>query len=152
MDPLGDQMPASAVPFPVVVAFATPTLALLALWTARLTEWPLARHIWIVPFLVSLAAAFAGGAMDERGLLVVTILALACYASRAAGHWLVRAAAHVVMLIAVAGLLTHLAPGFETPLVVSDVVLGPSIGAAIAAHAGLNLVHFLFFSYPALAR
>ena len=26
-----------------------------------------------------------------------------------------------------------------------------SIGAAVAAHAGLNTIHFLFFSYPALA-
>jgi hypothetical protein len=26
-----------------------------------------------------------------------------------------------------------------------------SIGAAVAAHAGLNIVHLRFFSYPALA-
>ena len=26
-----------------------------------------------------------------------------------------------------------------------------SIGAAVAVHAGLNTIHFLFFSYPALA-
>ena len=55
--------------------------------------------------------------------------------------------------------LAHLAGGPLYVLVASAAGVGygwiyastRSIGAAIAAHTGLNAVHFFFFSYPALA-
>ena len=64
--------------------------------------------------------------------------------------------------IVIAGLLfgaAHLAGGPAYAALASVAGLGygwifastRSIGAAVAAHTGVNAIHFLFFSYPALA-
>ncbi len=80
-------------------------------------------------------------------------------------RWLTGAEVAQAPLIAmtVAGLLfgiAHIAGGPAYVLLATVAGLGygwvyastRSIGASIAAHTGLNIIHFLFFTYPALAR
>ncbi len=68
-----------------------------------------------------------------------------------------------LIAMAVAGLLfgiAHIAGGPAYVLLATAAGLGygwvyastRSIGASIAAHTGLNIIHFLFFTYPALAH
>jgi membrane protease YdiL (CAAX protease family) len=67
-----------------------------------------------------------------------------------------------IIAIAVAGTLfgaAHAAGGYGYVVLATAAGIGygwiyaatGSIGAAILAHAALNTIHFLFFSYPALA-
>jgi membrane protease YdiL (CAAX protease family) len=71
-----------------------------------------------------------------------------------------RAATSAIVIAGMLFGLAHLAGGPVAVALASAAGLGygwiyastRSIGAAIAAHAGLNAIHLLFFSYPALAR
>jgi hypothetical protein len=76
--------------------------------------------------------------------------------------WLGGTPSATTIAIVTAGVLfgvAHLAGGFTYVLLAAVAGMGygwiyastRSIAAAIIAHAGLNTVHFLFFSYPALA-
>jgi membrane protease YdiL (CAAX protease family) len=71
-----------------------------------------------------------------------------------------RAAAAAIVIAGMLFGVAHLAGGATYVAVASAAGIGygwiyastRSIGAAVAVHAGLNAIHFLFFSYPALAR
>jgi membrane protease YdiL (CAAX protease family) len=77
-----------------------------------------------------------------------------------AGRWQARKAGLVAAVVvgALFG-LAHAAggPAYVVLAAVAGIGYGwiyaetRSIGAAIAAHAGLNAIHFVFFSYPSLA-
>ena len=118
-------MVTGSLPLPVLIAFAALTLALAAAWMPRQGARRGTAWWWLPPFLVSLAAAYAGGIVQWQGVAAVAILTASCRAARTAGGWIGRAAAHAVMLLTAALLLAHLAPGFDNPLVVDEVVLGP---------------------------
>lgn len=110
---------------PVPVAFAALTLALILLWAPRVSRSPSAGVWWIGPLVVALGAALAVGLLDARGLAVLALYAAAC---RLAGHTTSRfiaVIAHVVMLVVAAGLLLHIVPGFDNPLVLNGVILSP---------------------------
>jgi membrane protease YdiL (CAAX protease family) len=109
----------------VLVAFAALTLALAAAWMPGRAAPGGTAWWWLPPFLVSLAAAYAGGLVEWQGVATVALLAASCRAARTAAGRIVRAAAHTVMLLTAALLLAHLAPGFDNPLVVDEAVLGP---------------------------
>ena len=101
------------------------TIALVALWAPRVIRSGRAPYYWVLPFAVSVVAALDCRIIDARGLAALAVLALACIVSRAPYARSLKIAAHVVMLATSAALLLHVVPGFNNPIVIDRVVLGP---------------------------
>jgi membrane protease YdiL (CAAX protease family) len=114
----------STFPLPTLLAFAVLMLAMTALWVAPASSTRRDRF-WTFPFAVALAAAIAGGVVDVRGVLVLLLFAVACRAASQAGARGARAAAYVVLFLVCGGLMLHVMPGFDNPIVISGVVLSP---------------------------
>jgi len=66
-----------------------------------------------------------GGLVDGRGVLALAVFAAACHGARRAASRPMRTLAHVLVLALTAGFFLHLVPGFNNPLVLDHVVLGP---------------------------
>jgi uncharacterized protein len=109
----------------LVAPFATLTLALACLWAPRITAWPHASRIWIVPGALALILALVGGVIDPRGLAVLLAFAAACISANRASGLVFGIVAHATLLAIGAGLFLHVMPGIDNPRVVTDVVLGP---------------------------
>jgi membrane protease YdiL (CAAX protease family) len=100
-------------------------VALVSLWAARPSASPRRARFWTVPFAVALVAALASRIVDVRGVVVLFLFAVTCRAAnRARGRGL-QTAAHLLMFGCGGALLAHLAPGFDNPRVIDDVVLSP---------------------------
>ena len=110
------------MPLLSIVAFAALTLAQFTLWAPHVSA-SRAGGWWIWPFALALVAAAASGIVDARGLLSFLILAGACHLARTARAGTLRILSLAVMLATSAALLLHIAPGFDNPLVLDDVVL-----------------------------
>jgi membrane protease YdiL (CAAX protease family) len=123
--PIVSDVLTSSLPLPIVAAFTVLTLALAALWAARVSTSPRAAHAWIVPGAISLILAMIGGLIDARGLIVLLAFAAACVAANRASGIAVRILTHAIMLAIGAGLFLHVMPGIDNPRVIGDAVLGP---------------------------
>jgi hypothetical protein len=110
----------------VFTAFAALAIALLGLWAPRLFASSRPRLWWTVPFGLALVSAVAGRLVDLRGLLALALLGAACMAARRAGGGGAAASTviHIAMVATCAALLLHLAPGFDNPRILSNVMLG----------------------------
>ncbi len=107
------------------LAFAALTLAFMAFWAPRLSASPLAARWWTFPFALALAAALAGGIVTALGVVVLLLYAVACRAARQAAGTGVRVWAHLGLLLLCGGLMLHVLPGFNNPVVIDGVVLSP---------------------------
>src|SRR5690606_32287057 len=83
---------------------------------------------WLIPAVLAVVTAAVAGVIEPTGVLLLVVLGAACGAAAGAAGPALRAGAHVVVLVVVAGLMLHALPGFHNPVVVDRVVLGP--GAA----------------------
>jgi membrane protease YdiL (CAAX protease family) len=110
---------------PTFLAFAALTLAFVALWAPRVSSSDLAGRWWTFPFAVALAAGLAGGIVDVRGVVVLLLYAVGCRAARQAAGTGMRVAAHAAMLLLCGGLMLHVLPGFNNPVVIGGSVLSP---------------------------
>ena len=108
-----------------LLSFGALTLSLVLVWAARTSTSPERARYWTFPFAIALAAALAGGMVDVRGVLVLLAYAASCRAAGRAARPVTRVMAHVVMLLLCAGLMLHVLPGFDNPIVISRVVLSP---------------------------
>jgi membrane protease YdiL (CAAX protease family) len=108
-----------------LTAFAALAVALAMLWTPRVWASPRAARAWTMPFAVALAAALAGGIVDVRGVLVLLAFAVACRAANRAAGKTMSVVAHAAMLVVCGGLMLHVLPGFDNPVVLDRVVLSP---------------------------
>jgi uncharacterized protein len=111
------------LPVSFVLAFGALTLALVLLWVAPTPAAEGRAPYWTVAFAIALAAALAGGIVDVRGVIVLLACAAACRAASRAERPVTRVLAHVVMLVVCGGLMLHVMPGFNNPIVISQVVL-----------------------------
>jgi uncharacterized protein len=109
----------------LVFAFAALTLALVLLCVTPAPAAEGCPPYWTFAFAVALAAALVGGIVDVRGVIVLLAYAAACRAAGRAERPVTRVVAHVVMLLLCGGLMLHVLPGFNNPIVISQVVLGP---------------------------
>ena len=113
----------NSLSIPNALAFAALTLALIALW---LPASPRRRlPVCFVPCALAIGSALAGGLIDAVGVLVLLFFAAACWGAAHARGAACSVAAHATMLITAAALFLHLLPGFDNPLVLDRVVLGP---------------------------
>ena len=132
-----DVLLTSLLPVSTLTAFAVLTLALAALWLPAPTgafppasEATTSRYWWS-PALALPAAALAvaslaasvAGIVTLAGIAALVILAVTCAAAAHHAAFTIRVAAHVAMFLLCAGLLLHVVPGFDNPLVLRDVVL-----------------------------
>src|SRR3954470_16060648 len=98
-------------------AFALLTVSMVLLWTTRGTR------VWMFPAAGAIAVALLAHLIDIEGLAIVAGFAAACEWARRAPHHATRVVLHAVVLAGCAVLFLHLAPGFDNPLLVKDVVL-----------------------------
>ena len=63
--------------------------------------------------------------MDVRAVVVLLLYAVACRAARQAAATGMRVAAHVALLLFCGGLMLHVLPGFNNPVVIGGIVLSP---------------------------
>ena len=112
-------------PVSLVLGFVALTLAFVLLWVGPAPRVPDRAPYWTFAFAIALAAALAGGIVDVRGVVALLAFAAACRAASRAERPTARVAAHIVMLLVCAGLMLHVMPGFNNPIVISQVVLGP---------------------------
>lgn len=158
-------------------AFAALTVALTALWAPCVTTRQGASRWWILPAALAVVLAAAGGLMDVRATVLTLGAVLVCHRARhAAGRvsGLFRgvmqeaihgrlparppAALSAAVLAGLAFGLAHMAGGVAYVLLACVAGIGygwiyartGSLAAAALAHTGVNLVHLLGFSYPAL--
>lgn len=113
------------LPVPVLLTFAALTLALVLLWVEPAPAGEGRAPYWTFAFAGALAAALTGGIVDVRGVIVLLAFAATCRAASRAERPVTRVAAHVVMLLVSGGLMLHVIPGFNNPIVLSQVVLSP---------------------------
>lgn len=115
-------------------------------WDPKLPSWWL-MWLWSMVFLTALPEEALFRGIAQTGI----------------ERWFGRHRMATGAAIVIAGLLfgiAHLGGGWTYVVLASAAGVGygwiyastHSIGAAILAHAGLNTVHFLLFSYPALTR
>ena len=106
-------------------SFATLTLALVALWTIRDGKRRFAEHAWIGICLLSVILALAAGMLDIIGLAALAAFAAICVVARRATHPAAVTSSHALLVLGSAALFVHVVPGFDNPVLVSDMVLGP---------------------------
>ena len=106
-------------------AFMALTVALIALWTARASAPRITRHLWAGAGALSLILALSGHMLDVTGLAALTVLAGVCLLARRATHQVAVVTTHVLLVLSCAALFVHVVPGFENPILVSNIVLGP---------------------------
>ncbi|MBW3629600.1 MAG: CPBP family intramembrane metalloprotease [Gemmatimonadetes bacterium] len=106
------------------VTFALLSLALLSLalpGRRRVTAWA-----WLAPFLLSAAAGVASGVLRPPALAAMLLLGVACIGARSGALPLsARALAGAVVVALYVAFMLHVAPGFDNPVVMDRVVLGP---------------------------
>jgi membrane protease YdiL (CAAX protease family) len=112
-------------PVSVILAFGALTLSFTLLWLAPAPAGEGRAPYWTLAFASALAAALAGGIVDVRGLIVLLAFAAACRAAGRAERPVTRVAAHLVMLLTCGGLMLHVMPGFNNPVVIGEVVISP---------------------------
>jgi len=105
--------------------FAALTLALVALWATRASAHRTVRDLWVGAALLSVILALAGSMLDVSGLAALTVFASVCALARRTTHPVASITAHLVLVLGCAALFVHVAPGFQNPVLVSNVVLGP---------------------------
>jgi hypothetical protein len=105
-------------------SFATLTLALVALWTILAGKRRSLEHFWIGTCLLSVILALAAGMLDIIGLAALAAFAAICVVARRVTHPVAVIAAHALLVLGCAALFVHVVPGFQNPVLVSNVVLG----------------------------
>src|SRR5690606_26297810 len=108
--------------------FVVLSVAMVLVWGRRIGSSTLAAWAWLIPAVLAVVTAAVAGVIEPTGVLLLVVLGAACGAAAGAAGPALRAGAHVVVLVVVAGLMLHALPGFHNPVVVDRVVLGP--GAA----------------------
>ena len=111
-------MPPAPLPVALPAAFALLTLALLLLWVPGVP-----RRLWWGCTAAAVVLARAGGLVDVTGVLLLGLLAAVCALARRDD--VTGTAAGLVMTALVAGLMTHMLPGFANPRVLDGVRLAP---------------------------
>ncbi|MGE0816877.1 MAG: lysostaphin resistance A-like protein [Vicinamibacterales bacterium] len=105
--------------------FAALTATLVAVWAPRVWPSPRAWSWWLLPFLVTLVLAQAGGLVTTAGLVTLFVLVGACRVAATVPHGALKGFALSVVLAVSAGILAHVLPGFENPRVLDAVRISP---------------------------
>lgn len=105
-------------------SFAALTLALVARWVIRAGKRRVAERFSIGACLLSVILALAAGILDIIGLAALAALAATCIVARRATHPAAVTSSHALLVLSSAALFAHVVPGFNNPVLVSDVVLG----------------------------
>jgi membrane protease YdiL (CAAX protease family) len=114
------------VPVTVSIAvFAALTLALVALWLTHILTDRIARNLCVGAGVISVVLALADRMVDATGLAALTALAVVCLLARRATHPAAVVITHVLLVLGCAALFVHVVPGFQNPVLVSNVVLSP---------------------------
>ena len=123
---------ASALTTAAFVAF---TAALVALWVARASAPRAVQHLWVGAGVLSIILALADRVLDLTGLAALAVFAAVCVLGRRATPTFAKAPVdrhpataiitHALLVLGCAALFVHLVPGFQNPILVADVVLGP---------------------------
>lgn len=108
---------------PTVAAFAALSAAAACLWITPASDTRAQIPAWLMAATLSLVLAVAGGLIDQRGVIVVLVLAAAAQTSNRACQPRLRMVANLATLGLAAGLFLHVLPGFANPRVLSDVLL-----------------------------
>ena len=106
-------------------AVAALTVALAALWANRATAPPVARHVWVGAGALSVVLALAAGMLDFVGLAALLTFATVCILARRSTHRVAVVTTHVLLVLGCAALFVHVVPGFQNPILLANVVLGP---------------------------
>jgi membrane protease YdiL (CAAX protease family) len=110
-------------------AFAALTVALAALWTMRTAAPRIAQRSWIGAGVLSVLLALTGGTIDLDGLAALIAFAVICVLARRVRHPALLVITHLLLVLVCAALFMHVVPGFQNPVLVADVVLGPGAQA-----------------------
>jgi membrane protease YdiL (CAAX protease family) len=108
-----------------IATFAALTIALCALWAARASAPRVVRHLWVAAAAVSIVLALVSRTLDAAGVAALAVFAAVCMLARRSTHRAAAVTVHVLLVLGCAALFLHVVPGFQNPILVSDVVLGP---------------------------